>query len=145
MAEKIMTVQVRQTQVRATPSFLGKIVARISYGEKVSVVSTGKTWLKVRKVAAPSITGWVHGSALAAVKVTLRSGGTTARSETSTREVSLAGKGFTENVENGYAVKHPDLDFSTVDRMEKISPSMSELEKFARDGNLNIERGTDHE
>jgi len=145
MAERIMTVQVKATQVRTTPSFLGKMVARISYGEKVSVISTGKTWLKVKKVTAPAIVGWVHASALSTVKVTLKSGGKTAQGKASTKEVALAGKGFNENVEEDYAVNHPDLDFSGVDRMEKISPTMEDVEKFIMDGNLIIGKGASNE
>jgi len=145
LAERIMTVQVKETQVRTTPSFLGKIVARVSYGEKVSVISTGKTWFKVKKITAPAVVGWVHGSALTTVKVTLKSGDKTAQGKASTREVALAGKGFNESIEGVYAVNHPDLDFSGVDRMEKISPAMKDVEKFMTDGDLTVGKEADYE
>jgi len=73
--------------------------------------------------------------------VTLKSGSQTAQGKASAREVALAGKGFNENVEEGYAVNHPDLDFSGVDRMERISPAMGDVEKFITDGNLTIWKG----
>jgi hypothetical protein len=37
-AQKILSVQVREGQLRATPSHLGKIVAKTSYGDWVTVL-----------------------------------------------------------------------------------------------------------
>lgn len=140
-AQKMMIVQVRQAQIRSTPSFLGKIMARPIYGEKVIILAERKGWMKVKRNAAVKIEGWMHRSALSPVKVILKSGDQSTAGQSSTQEVALAGKGFNEQIEGGYAINHQDLDYSWVNKMEKISPSMEELEKFVINGSLAIENG----
>ena len=42
-----MSVQVRETQVRGTPDFLGKIVGTLAYGDAVETSQTQGAWVKV--------------------------------------------------------------------------------------------------
>lgn len=145
LEQRIMVVQVKEAQIRSTPSFLGKIMARSVYGEKVTVMTEKKGWMKVRKNAAPGVEGWVHGSALSAVKIILKSGDKSSARNSSNPEVALAGKGFNEKIEEGYATSHQTLNYSWVDKMEIISPKLEELEQFIVDGNLSIENGGNDE
>ena len=144
LAEKMMLVQVREAQIRSTPSFLGKITARAGYGEKLTVMAEQKGWMKVKKNTPPA-QGWVHGSALSTVKVILKTGDKSTMGKTSTQEVALAGKGFNEKIEGGYATNHQNLDYKWVDKMEKLTPNPEELEKFIANGSLSIADGGNDE
>ena len=42
---KIMSVQVKKAEVRFTPSFLGKIIAQLSYGDRVQVLEKKDSWI----------------------------------------------------------------------------------------------------
>lgn len=145
LAERMMRVQVREAQIRSTPSFLGKITARASYGEKMTVMAEQKGWMKVRKNASPVAGGWMHGSALTTVKIILKSGDQSTKGKASTQEVALAGKGFNEQIEGGYATNNQNLDYKWVDKMEKMVPNPEELEKFIVNGSLSIADGGNDE
>jgi SH3-like domain-containing protein len=127
-----MSVQVRKADLRGTPSFLGKIVTSLPYGEKVAIEQQDGAWMKV---AAAGQIGWVHSSALTARQVTLQAGGAN-RTGASSGEMALAGKGFNADIEAQFKANHKDIDFSPVDRMEKIVIPASGLLKFAADGGL---------
>ena len=51
-----MSVQVKKGDVRSTPSFLGKIVARLSYGDQVQVQGAKGPWMLVDLVDSGN--GW---------------------------------------------------------------------------------------
>jgi len=44
---KEMSVQVKQGQVRATPSNLGKILATLSYGDRVEILEDKDGWIRI--------------------------------------------------------------------------------------------------
>ena len=50
--------------------------------------------------------------------------------------MALAGKGFTPEVETGYRAKHPDLDFSKVDKVESYKVDPATLQAFIKEGDL---------
>ena len=131
---KTMAVTVREAPVRATPTFLGKIVADLTYGTQVDVIETQGAWVKVT-VPNGKGSGWMHTSELTEQKVALKAG-SNVQQGASGSEVALAGKGFNKQVEQQYASeKH--LDYSIVDRMEKISYSPERLVQFLEAGDLN--------
>ena len=49
-----MSVQVKSGQVLDTPSFLGKVIARVNYGDRIPVLEQQGDW---SKVTAPDGTG----------------------------------------------------------------------------------------
>ena len=53
-----MNVQVQSGQIRATPTFLGKVLATLSYGVSVEVLLTKGDWMQVK--SAQGQVGWVH-------------------------------------------------------------------------------------
>ena len=71
-ASAAMSVQVKNGQIRATPSFLGKVVAPLSYGDRVQVLETRNDWMNVTGPGGQS--GWVHSSALTKKKIVMSSG-----------------------------------------------------------------------
>jgi hypothetical protein len=129
-----MSVQVRETQVRGTPSFLGKIIAVLSYGDQVEIVEEAKGWFKIT-VPATGDAGWVSGSALSEKRIVLKSGAGDVSSTASSSEVALAGKGFNEQVEAQYR-SDTNLDYAWIDRMEDIAYPPDELIAFLAEGEL---------
>ncbi len=136
-AAQQMSVQVKETQMRAKASFLGASVAKLAYGAQVTVLETKSPWLRVR--AASGKEGWVHQSALTTKKVQLASGGTNAATGAGSDELALAGKGFSAEVEETFKAANADLDFAWVDRMETWRVSAEDAEEFLAAGQVTPE------
>jgi uncharacterized protein YgiM (DUF1202 family) len=135
-----MSVTVKQTQVRDKPSFLGKILGTLSYGDRVTVLDqSNKAWVKV---SGPDgkLQGWVSASALTTKKIELAAGSENVQQGASSGEVALAGKGFNETVEQEYKADGK-LDYTWVDKMEKITVSPDQLSAFITQGGLAAPEG----
>ena len=131
---KTMSVQVKTTPLRDTPSFVGKAGATLSYGDRVEVMNTQGPWAKVN--APGGLTGWVHTSALSSKRIVLKSGQETAQSKASSDELALAGKGFNSDVEGEFKKQHRNIDFSWIDKMEKTRISSGEMQVFLKEGSV---------
>ncbi|MBI5592221.1 MAG: SH3 domain-containing protein [Deltaproteobacteria bacterium] len=134
-----MSVQVQDGKLRDDPSFLGKIVASVAYGDAVTVIRQQDPWLFVSVKGGQS--GWIHSSALTEKEIVLRAGDANVQKSASQREIALAGKGFNPEVEREYKKRNPNLDFEEIDRMEKIVVSDEEIRQFIKDGKLMLEGG----
>jgi uncharacterized protein YgiM (DUF1202 family) len=134
---KQMSVTVKETQVRATPSYLGKVLAVLAYGDQVDVLAEQAGWARVR---LPNAEGWVHLSALTNKRIVLQSGSQNVGTGASSGEVALAGKGFNQEVEDKYKQDN-QLDYTWVDRMGGYSVSPEEVLAFLEQGGLNTEIG----
>jgi hypothetical protein len=55
--------------------------------------------------------------------------------------MALAGKGFNSDVESQFKANHKDIDFTWVDKMEKIKIPPPELKAFAKAGQLDAQGG----
>lgn len=137
VAAKVMSVSVRDGQVRETPSFLGKIVGKASYGQNVDVGQEQGDWAKV--TLPGGVSGWMHRSALTTDKLALSSGQGTADG-VSGKEMALAGKGFSAEVEADYRRSHGG-DFAAVDAMERIKYDSSQLLAFLSQGGVKPQGG----
>ncbi len=129
-----LTVQVREAQLRAAPSFLGKLTGTCAYGDRVTVLEERGDWKKVKASAGPS--GWLHGSALTARRVVLQAGEPTAQTGASSDELALAGKGFNSDVEAEFKRRNRAVDFTWVDRMEKIRVAPGQMQAFLKAGGV---------
>ncbi len=138
-AQESMSVQVKTGEVRLEPSFLGRIIQRLSYGDRVTVVQRREGWARVS--APGGATGWIHGSALTPKKIVLRPGASDVRQAATSDELALAGKGFNSQVESAFKQQNPNLDFGWIDRMERITVSQREMERFLREGRVTPEGG----
>jgi len=138
--DKIMSVQVKVGQVRKIPSFIGEIVAKVYYGNRVSVRSTKGAWVLID---APErhIEGWVHASALTSKKVVLKAGDDAVETRVTGDELALAGKGFNKQVEDTFKAKNPRLDFTWIDRMETQVISPAQMRRFLAEGKIYPEGG----
>ena len=134
-AQKIMSVQVKEGELRATPSYLGKIVARVSYGDRVTVLAEQGGWKKV-SAAGTKAQGWMHSTALTSSKIALKAGQANVGSSVSRDEIALAGKGFSEEVEAQYRKSHQNLDYAWINKMETMNVSPEQMEDFIARGSL---------
>jgi len=136
---QMMSVQIRDGRLRAAPSFLGKVIGPVAYGDRVTVLEEKRAW---RRVSAPGgVQGWIHQSALTTKKIVLRAGAADVDTGATTDELALAGKGFNQQVENQYRSQRPDLNFAWLDRMAEYRVSPAEMAAFLREGELRAEGG----
>ena len=138
-APATMSVQVKNGQLRASASFLGQVVAPLSYGDRVTVVESQGDWMKVTSPAGK--TGWVHNSALTKKQIQMKAGTQNAQTGASGDELALAGKGFNSDVEADFKAKNKNIDFSFVDKMEKIKVAPGEMQAFLKDGGVKPSEG----
>jgi uncharacterized protein YgiM (DUF1202 family) len=134
-AQKIMSIQVREGQLRTTPSPLGKIVAKTSYGDRVTVLEERGAWKKV-SVAGGKLQGWIHNTALTSKRVALKAGQGNVGTSVTRDEIALAGKGFSEEVEAQYRKTNKNLDYTWINWMEAIDVSPEQMEDFITEGHL---------
>ena len=136
--QKQMSVTVKETPVRATASFLGKILGTLNYADRVTILDqpagASKSWVKVRGPDG-KLQGWVSLSALQDKTIALKSGSENVAQGASTGEVALAGKGFNESVEKEYKADGK-VDYTWVDRMQQIVVSPDQLAAFINQGGL---------
>lgn len=137
---KEMTIQVNQTQLRSTPAYYGSVVATVNYADRLKILETKGVWVKASN-PRNNATGWVHISALTSKILAPKSGAKNAPTSVSTGELSAAEKGFTEQIEQDYRQKNKDIDFTWVDRMEKIKISPEQSASFLREGQINPAEG----
>ena len=130
---KMMSVQVKEGQLRSTPSFLAEIIAKPSYGDHVEILQDKGTW---KKVAIRGVQGWMHTSALTTKGIVLRAGTANVQTSATGSEIALAGKGFSEEVEKQYKSLNPKLDYAWVERMEKFKVSPEQMQAFLKQGNV---------
>jgi len=134
---KEMSVVVKEAQVRSTPSFLGKIIIVLPYGERLETVKEQNDWIQV---VVNGGTGWIHGSALSRKEVVLTAGEGTGKTGASSDEIALAGKGFNKQVEAQYQ-EEQNLDYAWVDRMEEYEIMPEEAAEFLVQGELELDMG----
>lgn len=140
-AQKMMSVQVKKGEIRSTPSFLGRIVVRLSYGDRVYFRNEKGSWIQVG-LSDNSTEGWIHTSALTHKKIVFKAGTEDVQTSASSDELALAGKGFNKQVENEFRNKNPNLDFSWINRMEGFAVSQKQMEQFLKAGELSPEGGS---
>lgn len=132
-AAQQMSVQVKQTQLRAKASFLGATTTTLSYGARVTVLEDRGAWLRVRDDQGHE--GWLHSSALGQRKVAMQAGDKQVATGADSDELALAGKGFTADVEKEFK-QETDLDFTWVDRMESWKVTPTQVEAFLAAGQV---------
>ncbi len=128
-----LSVQVRTTPLREQPTFLGRVLRELGYAERVGVVESSDDW---RQVEYQGQRGWLHVSALTEKRIVLNPGADDVQRATTDRELALAGRGFNAEVEQEYRQRHAEINFAAVDQMERRSPTLAVIDRFARDGGL---------
>lgn len=127
-----VTIRVMSAKVMKSPKFIGPTSGSVSRGDQLTVKEVKGDWYRVEG----SYSGWIHKSNVTEGKVALSSTPGGSGGNVNRDEVELAGRGFTPQVEQQYKEKNPNLDFSHVDAIEKVSIDPSELEAFVAEGKL---------
>ena len=130
-----MSLQVRTSDLRSTPSFLGKIVGTAAYGDRFTVEETRGAWSRV-KAEEGIRSGWLHRSALTKKKVKLKAGEKDADVAASSGELALAGKGFNSDVEAQFKAQNAEANFAAIDIIEAIRVTTREVQKFLKTGGV---------
>ncbi|MEW6720857.1 MAG: SH3 domain-containing protein [Thermodesulfobacteriota bacterium] len=139
-AAKSMSVQVKKGDLRATPAFLGKIVATLSYGDRVEVLEQKNAWFRVSP-AGKNVTGWMHSSALTEKRIVLKAGARDTQAAASGGELALAGKGFNADVEAEFKAQNRAIDFTWIDRMQAMEVPQDRIVTFLKEGGLSSADG----
>ncbi len=129
-----LNIQVRKGKLRQQPSFLGKIVAEVSYGDSLRILREQGEWVMGQTDAGTA--GWIHVSALTDDKIVLAAGQGEVSTGASSDELALAGKGFNAQVEAEFRAQNREIDFTWVDRMEKFTVSPEEMAGFLQLGRV---------
>jgi hypothetical protein len=134
VAQEEMSVNVKETQLRSSPSFLGKVESLLLYGDRLEILGSRGPW-KEAKFSGER--GWVHESALTEKRVVLKAGASDVDKTADSGEVALAGRGFNERVEEEYKSQR-DLDYTWVDKMEEFGLSPELLVTFLESADLEM-------
>lgn len=138
-----LSVAVRNGALRQQPMPFGKVVASLGYGERVDVLAEQGLWRKVRD-QKQGREGWMHSASLIAKTITLKPGERVGAGA-SEDELALGGKGFNAQVEAEYKARGKNLDYASVDWMERIQVSPEAMREFLAKGGLqNPEGGNGH-
>lgn len=137
-ASEMMSVQVKEGQLRSAPSFLGPIVGPVAYGDRVETLQKQGDWVDVK--STKNLKGWIHNSALTTKQVVLNPGAQT-KTGASSQEIALAGKGFNADVEAQYRRSNSRLDYAWVDHMEQIRISREQMVGFLEQGKVKPSEG----
>ena len=154
LAADDMSVQVKTTQVRDKDSYLGKVLYELHFGDRVTVQKKETAWFLIQPVnlaavkitpgvdgQPPVVTGYVNKSALTTKRIVLKADQGVQMSA-SADDVTLAGKGFNDDVEQSYRANHPTLvaAYTTLDHIENdpaYSPTPEDISAFRAAGGLN--------
>ena len=138
-ASKTMSVQMKTSELRSTPSGLGSVVTGVKRGDRLTILEEKGDWTRVSTEKV--IIGWIPTSSLTDRKIKIRAGGADARIAASSDEMSLATKGFTSEIEADFKKKNQDIDFTWVDKMIAMDVSTREMKSFLEKGGLKPGRG----
>ena len=138
--QKLVSVQVKEGHVRSAPSFLGPVLARLAYGDRVVLLGMQGEWAKV-SVAGKVPEGWMHSSAITTKKIVLKAGAQNVEQTASSSEIALAGKGFNADVEREFKSRRKDLNYAWIDKMEQIVATQAQMQEFIKVGELSPEGG----
>ena len=71
----------------------------------------------------------------------MKAGGQNAQTGASGDELALAGKGFNYDVEADFKAKNQNVNFTWVDKMEKIKVPAASMQQFLKDGGIQPAEG----
>jgi hypothetical protein len=134
-----VSIAVQETPLRERPSFLGSIIAELSYGDRVEVLESSGAWLRVRLEGAEQ-EGWIAEAAASEERIVLDAGDADAQAEATDDEIALAGRGFSEQVEAEFR-EQQDLDFSAIDELEAKEVPPETISAFLQEAGLGLPEG----
>ena len=119
----------KDAKLKTSTWFFAGTKGTLQMGAQVTVLQVNGNWAEVRSSANSSLSGWTAVSNLSSKRIVASGTGASAS------EVALAGKGFSQEVENSYKTGGT-LNYADVDKTEAITVSQDELYKFITEGRL---------
>jgi uncharacterized protein YgiM (DUF1202 family) len=150
-------VAVKKSVVRKSPTNLSAVVVKVNYQDQLELLSEKGDWWQVK---FENSEGWMHKSALSKSLETagekqqqssggglmslLKGGSSSTQSQHDSSgqrggdadDVTLAGKGFNEDVEGEFKKQGSELNYAAVDIMENREVPTYDFQKFAEEGGL---------
>jgi len=126
----VMYVTVQSAQLKERKNALSKNIILLDYAKSVIIIESFPEWSYIYLSDNTSVRGWISNGSLSKRKPSLDTEFTG-----NANELALAGKGFTEEMEDLYK-QTKSLDFFYVDLMEAQTVDTEELKKFIFDGYL---------
>ena len=123
-------VAVQSASLKSSTGFFARTTGTLRYGEQVSVLAVSGKWAQVRSTGG-SLSGWTSSANLTAKRIVAQGDNRSA----SAKELALAGKGFSQDVERQYKTGK-DLNYGAVDALEKVTVSDQDLLIFIEEGHL---------
>jgi len=124
-------VSVKSVSLKAGTGFFSGTKGTLELGEQVTVIQINGNNVEVRSVRNTSLTGWTSSGNFSAKQVVAGTSSTA-----TAREVALAGKGLTQEVEQEYRSQQRNLNYADVDKVEAIRVNENDLKKFLDEGRL---------
>jgi len=132
-AGKTLYVSVKTLTLKSGTGFFAGSKGTLMYGDRVTVIRVDGKYAEVRSVANPSLTGWTATANFSTRQIVSGNSNTV-----SAKEVALAGKGFSQEVENSYRSQKKNVNYADVDRTEAINFNENELKSFLEEGRLKM-------
>jgi hypothetical protein len=123
-------VSSKTADLKSSTGFFASKRGTLKMGDQVTILQVSGSKVEVRSSTNSSLSGWVASSSLSARRIVAAGSSATAT------EVALAGKGFSQEVEDVYKTEG-NLNYADVDRTEAILVSTDELYTFVTEGRLN--------
>jgi hypothetical protein len=133
LAGGTLYVSVKTLTLKSGTGFFASSKGTLNYGDRVTVIRINGKFAEIRSAANSSLNGWTAIANLSTKQIVSGSSSTA-----SAREVALAGKGFSQEVENSYKDQKNNLNYADVDRTEAITVREEDLKKFLEEGRLNM-------
>jgi uncharacterized protein YgiM (DUF1202 family) len=125
-----MYIAVQSAPLKASTGFFAKTVGNLRYGDQITVTAVNGKWVQVNAAANKSLTGWIAAANVTSKRIIAGSG-----QSASAKELAMAGKGFSEGVEQEYKTGK-NLNYDAVDALERVTVSDDELFNFIEEGRL---------
>ncbi|MDR3303046.1 MAG: SH3 domain-containing protein [Treponema sp.] len=125
---KTVYVSAKSVAIKSSTGFFASTKGTLLYGDQATVVSESGTWVEI--TSTKGINGWTAASNVTTKRITSTSG-----TSASASEIALAGKGFSEEVENTYKADG-NLNYDGVDVVEGIQVPDEEVQAFIIEGHL---------
>jgi len=124
-------VNVNSANLKSSTGFFASTTGTVRYTDEVRVLAVSGKWVQVR-TSVGSRTGWIAYASLTTKRMAPQ--GSTASA--SAREIALAGKGFSPEVEAEYKKGGQKVDYAAVDEMERVTVTERDLLAFIEEGRL---------
>ncbi|MDR3144819.1 MAG: SH3 domain-containing protein [Treponema sp.] len=130
---RTMYVSSKTVEIKSSTGFFADTLGTLEYGDQVTVLEEDGKWVKIAAAQKASVSGWVLSANLTGKRI-VSSGN---RNTASANELALAGKGFSEEVENAYR-KDAVVSYTEIDAMEAFRIPRQELYNFLVEGRLSL-------